>query len=64
MSKVSNSKGSISQAGDIWPRFDAESPQSPSFPRKEISGHIRQVYYRAPLVLKLDQDSVRVNEQM
>ena len=35
MSKASNSKGSISQAGEIWPRFDAESPQSPSFPGKE-----------------------------
>ncbi len=35
MSKASDSKGSISQAGEIWPRFDAESPQSPSFSRKE-----------------------------
>ncbi|MEE9502347.1 MAG: hypothetical protein V3V48_09750, partial [Candidatus Aminicenantaceae bacterium] len=35
MSKVSNSKGTISQTEEIWPRFDVESPQSPSFPRKE-----------------------------
>ena len=35
MSKASNSKGTISQGEEIWPRFDIESPQSPSFPGKE-----------------------------
>lgn len=35
LSKVSNTKGAISQGGEIWPRFDAESPQSPSFTKKE-----------------------------
>jgi hypothetical protein len=34
LSKTSNTKGSISQAENIWPRFDAESTQSPSFPGK------------------------------
>jgi flagellar assembly protein FliH len=35
LSKASKPKGSISEAGAIWHRFDADSPQSHSLPRKE-----------------------------
>lgn len=35
MSKVSNTKGTISQAESIWPTFDAESSQSRGLPKGE-----------------------------
>ena len=35
MSKASDTKGVMSRADEIWPRFDAESPPTPSFSGKE-----------------------------
>jgi flagellar assembly protein FliH len=35
LSKASNTKGTITEAGAIWPNFDIESPQSPSVSKKE-----------------------------
>jgi flagellar assembly protein FliH len=35
LSRTSNTKGTVSKTGEIWPRFDRESPQSPPVPKKE-----------------------------